>query len=523
METLKLYRGEQLLTQVALGERALEVGTASGCDLVVDDPDLSARHWLAMRRLGTVVAYDVSLGRRGQPRHLPLGTRVALGRNHSLVRERKPRVESPAVRERDTESLPIERHSCAQIDVVVGQGADARRLRIRDRPLHVGRGADNHLVLVDAAVSEFHCRFEPSGEGLVLRDLSSRNGTFVNGLSIDRVLVDRGAQIRIGRTQLKLVSRDAAGLVTGTRLVAESAAMLAVLAEAERFSTLPWPALILGESGTGKEGIAALLHERGGRPGPLVTLNGGGVPSGLVESELFGHERGAFTGANNVRRGAFEQADAGTLFLDEIGELPLSLQARLLRVLESGEVRRVGGEITRRVDVRVVCATHRDLRAMVAAGSFRQDLYFRIARLVLELPPLRCRVEDVRALSAYLLQRLEPIVGPRQLTRDASERLCSYAWPGNVRELRNVLSAAAVAAGSQRIELAHIEGALQRLGGFTRSATPMAAAALQEAIDHHRGNLSAAARALGLPRSTLRDRLKQVGSRAEHAGAMQAP
>jgi DNA-binding NtrC family response regulator len=505
METLKLFRGDQLLAQVSLAERPLELGTGRGCDLVIDDPEIAERHWLAMRRLGTVVAYDVSSGRRARPRHLPLGSRVPLGRDHSLLRESGTAL---IARPRgDTESLGIGRARGVTLTLVIGRGADARKLRVCDRPVHVGRGPDNDLVLSDRAASVRHCRLEPSADGLLLRDLGSSNGTFVNGVRVDRALLASGTSIRVGRTEVRVLERDADGRVRGTELIAESACMLAVLAEAERAAQLPWPALIVGESGSGKEGIAELLHGHGPRKGrPFVALNAGGVPAELVESELFGHERGAFTGASGTRRGVFEQAEGGTLFLDEIGELPLALQARLLRVLETGEVRRVGGESARRVDVRVVCATHRDLRAMVAAGEFRQDLYFRIARIVLELPPLRARPDDLHALVRHVLRELEPILGGRELTEPAMALLRAYPWPGNVRELRNVLSAAAALGCATRIDRPDLERILDRLGGH--GGTRATADTLRETIEQHGGNLSAAARALGLARSTLRDRLK---------------
>jgi predicted ATP-dependent protease len=341
METLKVFRGDQLLAQVVLAERPLELGSGRGCDLVIDDPEVAERHWLAMRRLGTVVAYDVSTGRSARPRHLPLDSRVPLGRDHSLLRESGapalPRLHG------DTENLASGRARGATLTLVVGRGVDARKLRVCDRPVHVGRAPENDLILPDRAASSRHCRLEPSGDGLLLRDLGSSNGTFVNGVRVDRALLASGASIRVGRTEICVVERDTEGRIRGTGLIAESASMLAVLAEAERAAQLPWAALIVGESGSGKEGIAELLHVRGPRKArPFVALNAGGVPAELVESELFGHERGAFTGASGVRRGVFEQAEGGTLFLDEIGELPLALQARLLRVLETGEVRRVG-------------------------------------------------------------------------------------------------------------------------------------------------------------------------------------
>ncbi|MFI5305844.1 MAG: sigma 54-interacting transcriptional regulator [Polyangiales bacterium] len=509
METLKLYRGEQLLAQVALGERPVELGRGQSCDLVVDDPELAERHFLALRRLGTVIAYDVSAGRGGKPRPLPLGKRVAVGRDHSLLREHEAEHHAHTGLQRGTESLPSERSPRRDLSLLVGRGTDARRMRIGERPLHLGRGADNDLVLADRAASLRHCRLEPSGAELLLRDLGSCNGTFVNEVRVERALVGAGAAIRVGRTELRLIEQDARGRVAGTDLVARAPAMLSVLADAQRAADLPWPVLVLGESGTGKEGIAQLVHARGPRQSrPLVTLNAGGVPAELIESELFGHERGAFTGANNARRGVFEQAEGGTLFLDEIGELPLPLQARLLRVLETGEVRRVGGESARKLEVRVVCATHRDLREMVADGRFRQDLYFRIARIVLTVPPLRHRPEDLLALSRHFLGELEPWVGRRALTPEAEALLRVYPWPGNVRELRNVLCAAAVASPTSSVEAQAIEQAIARLGGAGLSRAQASTDGLRQVVEQYGGNLAAAARALGIARTTLRDRLR---------------
>jgi DNA-binding NtrC family response regulator len=508
METLKLYRGDTLLAQVALGDRPIELGRGSGCDLVVDDPEVAERHWLTVRSRGTVVAYDVRAGGHARSQHLPLAEHVALGRNHSVLRAPEERVGTGV--HRDTEDLRLVREPEPSLMLVVGQGADARRQRLRDAPLHIGRGPDNDLVLPDRAASLQHCRLEPNAGELLVRDLGSRNGTFVNGVRVERALVSGGAHIRVGRTDLRLLARDAHGRVAGSSLIAQSPPMLAMIAEAQRAASLSWPALILGESGSGKEGVAALLHDAGPRSAkPFVTINAGGVPRDLIESELFGHERGAFTGASQTRRGVFEQAEGGTLFLDEIGELPLALQARLLRVLESGEVRRVGAESARKVDVRVVCATHRDLRAMVAEGGFRQDLYFRIARIVLEVPPLRVRGDDVGLLANHFLNELSAVVGPKQLSEQAFARLRAHAWPGNVRELRNVLSAAAFASAAPRIERAELERALERLGAAgVRSPS---ADSLRDVIEQHGGNISAAARALGLSRTTLRDRLKLLG------------
>jgi len=511
MESLRLYRGDELLSQVVLGERPLELGRAPSCDIVIEDPGVAERHWVALRKHGTLMAYDVSGARTGKALHLPLGERVPLGREHCVERVRAQH--PPALRASDTEALSTAPPS-ATYHVVVGRGTDARRVRIARDPIHVGRAPDSDLTLVDAAVSLRHCRLEPTRGGVLVRDLGSRNGTYVQGARVERAVVHAGASLRVGRSELFVVETDAASRLVHGGLVAESPAMLAVVAEAQRAAALSWPALVHGPSGAGKEGIATLLHEHGPRRGrPFVTLNAGGVPAELVESELFGHERGAFTGAQQARRGVFEQADGGTLFLDEIGELPLSLQSRLLRVLDSGEIRRVGAEGTRRVDVRVVCATHRDLRAMVAAGQFRQDLYYRVARIVIEVPPLRARPQDVRAIAQTVLAEVGAELGGRELSKEAMAVLLRHDWPGNVRELRNVLCAVALRTGSAVIEAGEVE---RVLFASQPSHTPRAERdrELLATVARHGGNLTLAARAIGMKRTTLRDRVRVLRATA---------
>jgi DNA-binding NtrC family response regulator len=411
--------------------------------------------------------------------------------------------------EAGTDVLSYPRCLASQLQVLVGRASDARRVLLADLPVHFGRSQDNDVRLSDSAVSERHLRLEPCDAGLLARDLGSKNGTFVNGVRMHTALVTEGTQIRVGRTELHLVAHHDDGGSAAPRMVAESSSMLEVLGEVRRVASLAWPVLIVGESGTGKEGIALALHERSERrTHPFVAVNAGGLTRELVESQLFGHERGAFTGAANRHRGVFEQAQAGTLFLDEVGELPLDQQARLLRVLETGDIRRVGSESPVRVDVRLVCATHRDLRLMVADGTFRQDLFYRIARVVIQVPSLRVRPEDLRALVRRFLSEIARELGPRELSREALQRLLTHEWPGNVRELRNVLSAAATTC-SGCIEVADIDRALARVGGGG-GVRELTTEMIRRALDESTGNQAAAARALGIPRSTLRDRLRQL-------------
>ncbi|HEX8988316.1 MAG TPA: sigma-54-dependent Fis family transcriptional regulator [Rhodocyclaceae bacterium] len=347
-----------------------------------------------------------------------------------------------------------------------------------------------------------HLHHTPQGEAYVnielspLRDADGHIAYFVEkmeslavarGLSHDQGLVGRGPAFQ---NMLELVSR-----------VAPSEATV----------------LLLGESGTGKELVAKALHDASRRAsGPFVAVDSSGLTETLFESELFGHERGAFTGATTRHAGLVEAADGGTLFLDEVGDIPLAMQVKLLRLLETGTYRRVGSAEPRKANIRLVSATHRDLRAMVKAGSFRQDLYFRLNTFPIELPPLRARREDVPVLAASLLERVAP---DRELrVSDAAIRLLRrYDYPGNVRELRNILERASLLCDGEVIEPQHLPAEV-------RNGTPHAPAAadrppslmemelqtIQARLAEHRGSRRALAEELGVSERTLYRRLKEL-------------
>jgi transcriptional regulator with PAS, ATPase and Fis domain len=297
--------------------------------------------------------------------------------------------------------------------------------------------------------------------------------------------------------------------------------MAEVFAVLERFAMTEVPVTLLGETGTGKDVLARSVHERSLRAGaPFVVFDCGSVTAGLAESELFGHERGSFTGAIAAHAGAFERAHGGTLFLDEIGELPLDLQPRLLRALESRNVRRVGGMRERTCDVRIVAATNRDLRAEVAAGRFREDLYFRLATAVVVVPPLRDRLDDLEALIPRLLEDLGS--GHLAVSQSTIDVLRARRWVGNVRELKNALACAAafVESDVQCIEPRHLRLAASPsttsseldcipLGGHTLDEIEKAAIAQTLAMSQ--GNKVRAARSLGIAASTLYEKLRRHG------------
>ncbi|MBI2376140.1 MAG: sigma 54-dependent Fis family transcriptional regulator [Deltaproteobacteria bacterium] len=315
----------------------------------------------------------------------------------------------------------------------------------------VGTAPQNDLVLSDETVSRFHLEIERRGDRIYVKDHGSTNGTAIGGAFLERARVLPGTVLKLGRTALRVGDGETVTmeLFGGDRLdglLGGTASMRQVMARVERAAHSNASVLILGETGSGKEVVARAIHARSPRAaGAFETVDCGSMLPTLIASELFGHEKGAFTGAERQHIGAFERANGGTLFLDEIGELPANLQTALLGALERRAFRRVGGTQTVSVDVRVVCATNRDLRSEVNADNFRQDLYYRIAVILLKLPPLRERKEDIPVLAEHFA-RAAGYVGPFSaiLPQAAMDGLLAHHWPGNVRELRNVIEAAIV-------------------------------------------------------------------------------
>ena len=333
------------------------------------------------------------------------------------------------------------------------------------------------------------------------------------------------------RALLSRLDRDA----VADTIVGADSGLRHVMERIDQVAPTDAPVLILGETGSGKEVLARAIHAKSRRAsGPVVRVNCGAIPPGLIDSELFGHERGSFTGAVNVRKGWFERADGGTLFLDEIGELPLDAQVRLLRILQDGTFERVGGPKPLKVDVRIVAATHRDLQAMVAEGNFREDLWYRISVFPIDLPPLRDRVEDIAPLAAHFANRAGRRLGgtPLTLTMEDIELLTSYPWPGNVRELAAVIERAAILGNGRGLRLRAALGPVSVKTGrmaprdwakrsaaaasFAESITLDAAMkahiihALQATHGRIEGRFGAAAR-LGVNAHTLRARMRKLG------------
>jgi two-component system, NtrC family, response regulator AtoC len=411
----------------------------------------------------------------------------------------------------------------ARVLVVSCAGRVARYPLTPGARLVVGRARSSDVVIAHASVSRTHCVLL-AGDPLAIEDAGSRNGTSVAGRRIAahaQVELPAGTAFGVGDATL-LVHPEPSRPPPPPPLALRDATMTALRARLELIASSALPVLVLGETGTGKELVAEELHARSPRAGrPMLRINCAAVPDALLESELFGYDKGAFTGASSARGGLFEAADGGTLFLDELGEMSLAMQAKLLRVLDRGEILRLGSVRPRTVDVRLIGATHRALPAMVAAHQFREDLYYRLDGFVVELPPLRARLADLPVLAEHLLDRIAARTGGHraQLSAAALDQLARHAWPGNVRELRAVLERAVVLAGERALlEPPHIVVS----GRAAPPAAPAAAAVgagarrldqgeLTSALAATAGNQRAAARLLGVSRPTLIKYIERFG------------
>jgi DNA-binding NtrC family response regulator len=386
--------------------------------------------------------------------------------------------------------------------------------------LTIGTDESCHLRLSDPSVSRHHCALIVTQQGIEMRDLGSTNGTLLAGYQVSTAVLTSGAVIGVGQSLLELevtnesLARPTSEATSFGAVLGVSPAMRNIFAVLGRVAPSDATVLLEGETGTGKTALAEAIHERSLRAsGPFVVIECGAIPPSLIESELFGHERGAFTGANGSRIGMFEAGAGGTVFLDEIGELPVELQPKLLRVLESRRIRRLGGAEVIPTDVRIVAATNVDLRRAVNRGTFRPDLWYRLNTFRLVLPPLRERREDIPMLVSAFYRDVakDPNSDP---PADLVMRLHRGEWPGNARELRSAVERAALTRevpgwyGEWTADRDEDDGALPFRAAKLRATARWEREYLERLIRSHAGNISAAARAARMDRNYLRQRLQ---------------
>ena len=410
----------------------------------------------------------------------------------------------------------------ARLIVLKGKNA-GKEILLRKTPFSIGTLQDNDLALTDQTVSRKHAVVEEKSGRYVLSDLSSTNGTFLDGVRVREAFLAPGCVIRLGHTEIFFSDREeqtGSGKSNTTgfgKLLGVSPPMQELYGILERVSPTDVTVLIEGETGTGKELAARAIHDSSRRRnGPFIVVDCGAVAPNLIESELFGHEKGAFTDAVRLRQGAFELADDGTIFLDEIGELSLDLQPKLLRALDQRMYKRVGAERPESCNVRVISATNRDLEKEVKAGRFREDLFYRLSVVRICMPPLRKRKEDIAALADHLLAGISREIGKNisGLSPEAAAALNTYAWPGNVRELKNILERAAALSTSSRIEVRDLflsdkksSNTLDGLSGKTLEEIEKAA--IRATLQSVNGNKTEAAKMLGIAYSTLYEKMKK--------------
>jgi transcriptional regulator with PAS, ATPase and Fis domain len=423
--------------------------------------------------------------------------------------------------------------------LVVIEGPDrGAQLQLSRGLSTLGTGKVSTLKLTDPTVSRLHCEIELRPQAVLVRDCGSTNGTTIDGVKIHKAELGGGSLLRVGETTLRLQLSDEPTLLEVSAkdrfgsLVGGSLEMRRIYAILERAAPTDATVLIEGETGTGKDVVARSIHEASPRNrGPFVPIDCGAMPASLIESELFGYARGAFTGAERDRPGLFEEADGGTLFLDEIGEMPVALQPKLLRVLEGREIRRVGSTMARKINVRVIAATNRPLARSVNEGLFREDLYYRLAVVDLQLPPLRRRREDVVPLATHFLSQISG--EKREFPPDFVSLLLGRDWPGNVRELRNFVERSLLLGLLDRDGQGGVTGATRELPG--KEPTVPLHLPLKEArtawVDSFErvyccamlrktgGNVTHAAQEAGVSRRFLQRLIARLGIRPSEIGA----
>jgi DNA-binding NtrC family response regulator len=536
-ELVFFRRGEEVL-RVAVDRARLVLGRGEHSDVAIPDTEVS-RQQVALLWDGERCRVEDLSGKgtrvAGQPitrGELADGADLTLGQWRAVFRLRAGGDGADATTEvGHTTSVQAPDAQAARwqpAQVRVKQGLNESVHRLTGEGFTAGKDATCDLVLRDPFASSRHLKVTRRDGVFHVVDLRSTNGTWLGPVRVFEAEVPLPTVLRVGETELVLEAAAPASrreVADFHGIIGSDASVRQLTELIERVAPSSAPVTVLGESGTGKELVARALHACSPRAGrPLIPVNCAAISKELIESELFGHEKGAFTGAAGARKGAFEEADGGTLFLDEIGELPLDLQAKLLRALEGGEIKRVGASRPLQVDVRVVAATNRDLLAAAREGRFREDLYYRLCVIPLHLPPLRSRKGDLGALAEHFVRTYAPRGQAVSLTPAALERLRQHPWPGNIRELRNVVHRALLLRKGPVIDAGDLsfDVEVNRETGISVPELPpgmtleqmlekLERQIVEAALKRCNGNRERVARELGVARSTLFKRLKDWG------------
>jgi DNA-binding NtrC family response regulator len=534
MLEITLQRAGKRLMKEPIGSDPVTIGRSAENTLRLLDADISRNHCKIEWRDGALRATDLSTngmlinGELVKDAEVTAGDRISIGPWTLMIDSTIDAVPMKTLisEPHSTRVLaydPVRRKLATQRMEIIVNSPDQSSLRKRlaRTEITIGHHGSCDVAVADPYVSRRHCKLIVQDGRVKLIDLASTNGVFVGDTRVSQVAMDAHGSFRIGRSAVnyRLVTETEEVMPTKeTRLgdmIGVSKQMRGIFGLISRVAPTDAAVLVSGDSGTGKELVARELHRLSGRKDkPFVAVNCGSIPSTIIESQLFGHERGAFTGAVERASGYFEQARGGTLFLDEIGEMPLELQTRLLRVLETKTIRRIGGQEEIEVDFRLVCATNRNLPRRVQEGRFREDLLFRILVVPIELPPLRERPEDTLALARNYVAEIASEGRNPSLTDAALEAIAGHDWPGNVRELKNTIERTLIMSEHDVIEACDIKFAsLGQVpsGGNGNGLWDKERSHLEEALRECGGNITLAAKKLGIARTTLQGKIKRYG------------
>ncbi|TVQ80415.1 MAG: FHA domain-containing protein [Bradymonadales bacterium] len=539
MLSLCLFSENVKILSLPLKKEVYRLGRSADCDVVLHDELVSREHLCLRKKSGQWTVEDLSrnglfVGKKKLPNHLQaleLNTRYEMGARFSfelqdLELPSKTLLSSGSLTElvvlgRDEASLRVQ-----NAQLMPEGGSAATPISIGREGLSIGRHPSNDLVLTDPAVSLFHARIVIENNSFFFSDLQSTNGSFIDGLKVHRAVLRGNHEIRISSQSFRFEIQENRMKIQRRQrtrffeILSSDSQMQALFDLAETVAPTDAPVFLSGETGTGKELFAKAIHQLSSRSfKPMISLNCAALPSELAESELFGHEKGAFTGAQALRRGAFERAENSSLFLDEVADLDLKLQAKLLRVLETGDYYRIGAEEPRISQVRIIAASHKNLEEEVAEGRFREDLYFRLKIIPFDIPPLRDRPQDIRLISEEILPKLSWTDGVDEEVLEFLTRLPLF---GNVRELKNHLMRAIVQRKARSRSSGPLE--LEDFRFLTMAAIGQRGRdpeenkkrrEIEKALKDNHFNQSRTARALKLPVSTLHDRMKRYGISAK--------
>ena len=542
MLRVSIFNQDHEAASFLLDKSLIRIGRAPENDVCLGDLHISNEHIILRKKEDGWLLEDVS--RNGifsevdewLPSKLSIQTKTRICLSRLTKIEIDPLTSKPIAAKKKT---ILSSRTRTELIKISPQGVQIGRAKIKfqdasgkwqsqtmDSPsLTIGSHPSNDIVVESEKISQFHCRIDLCDNRFFATDLRSTNGSFLNGIRIQRAPLEGRCDLQLAQTlfifevEMSNVELSPPQNPTFMGMISDNPKMKKLFSIAEVAAESSAPVFIFGETGTGKELLAQAIHKLSRRDqGPFIALNCAAIPKDLLESEVFGHEKGAFTGATQAREGAFEAAHGGTLFLDEIGEMDLALQAKLLRALETGEIRRVGSNRSIQVSVRIVSATHRNLLAHIEAGKFREDLFYRLHVLPLEIPPLRDRINDLDLLVPHFLKSWS---SEKSVSNDAIVALKSYNFPGNIRELKNILQRAlveyeinlGVRQNKNELNLNHFRF-LEDLRHFRPAllATEVSEREkMLKLLEESHFNRSEAARRMGVAISTFHDRMRRYG------------